>query len=961
MQAIWSRALQLKSPCSCSLCTSPGSVLSRRGNIRPIRRRQFGDYFTACYSSILATAVCFDAKRKQDRRDRLDQAIDQVQWEVDTLNEDQRKRLEAIGYGGQEDLEQLLRRKCPPRDLHKETVDFYGPESHQKVKASTLSDQPVRFREAPPVHKALIPFEDEHRAFALGRRNVGHNISWENVANTIEEQEEISTESTQKPRSDSRMRTETRAVDSEPSVRNQSETISFDNATQSHSLPQGKQEFRILNYPKLSWEHLNNAHSVPEPAVSESIDENSVDAVQEGNRHNEARHASSASLLSKTEVYKLLLSSSSHHQGRCSEDVWNSQETPFLPDRNRMQREAAIARLAYTLIMSYLTSPEVGQGHWPGTIRLDVPGRRCFHISNGNRAELTQKIEDLGHRLRVLAGLRRNLPALLSLEDLSYPRYQAFGEQDRDAEANYIAVQNDALLEIFVQSSSPNELFSKLCSTLLSQSFAPNIHTYNLLIIRLCHAQYFAAAEYVIGALNASSINHNEVTYAAVLNCYSYSAQSSSFRAYLNRMDGIAGCGVRTTLDEGKVSNSLQPELYMQQARDIHSASMSTNVEDATMYKEKAMRNSDVCEAIILGWLDIGNLDKAMKEYSSMLASGLPTRKKILEAFLKYSVKTANWEVGRSVWEQIKSSSRPVSVMTYYWMLQLCALCEQPEQFESILQDGLHHDILKARLLFGDFMLTDKKRKQLRTRAFAIWRLEQRVWIPGLTIAPCLEALEEQPQLPNLYLMVLVKFLDLVNSKNAEVGRCASNWGWAVVASRELGDLQKKGLLRDKRMSSRAVWSSTKLKAEQSSSQRTGRGAAVMLSSEPPQTQLLPKVPSIQPSCYRQKDDLLTVDLTKALDSKTADLLQSYLSRFRIEQDSSGLDKPEASDHSEPTAGKLLDISTKKPQYPSACRTTSSTTDSYVRRVTSTTYLHIRRVTSTTTDLYIRKLEESPP
>ncbi|KAF4343393.1 pentatricopeptide repeat domain protein [Fusarium beomiforme] len=92
MQALWSRAGQAHR-CGCRVCESVVSSLGRRVTTaaRP-RKVTFVDIFTACYSSMLATAAIVDAVRKEDRRQEMDRQLEETRRELAQL---QIRNLEA--------------------------------------------------------------------------------------------------------------------------------------------------------------------------------------------------------------------------------------------------------------------------------------------------------------------------------------------------------------------------------------------------------------------------------------------------------------------------------------------------------------------------------------------------------------------------------------------------------------------------------------------------------------------------------------------------------------------------------------------------------------------------------------------------------------------------------------------------------------------------------------------------
>jgi hypothetical protein len=73
MQVLWSRA-QARAACRCGSCLH--AAIARRTTTAAGRRRlKISDVFTACYSTILATAAFADAKVKEDRRKEWDRVI----------------------------------------------------------------------------------------------------------------------------------------------------------------------------------------------------------------------------------------------------------------------------------------------------------------------------------------------------------------------------------------------------------------------------------------------------------------------------------------------------------------------------------------------------------------------------------------------------------------------------------------------------------------------------------------------------------------------------------------------------------------------------------------------------------------------------------------------------------------------------------------------------------------------
>lgn len=87
MQSLWSRAGQAHR-CGCRACDTVITGLGRRASTAAQRRKPtFAEVFTACYSSVFATAAVVDAIGKEDRRQELDRQLDETRRELAELTQ----------------------------------------------------------------------------------------------------------------------------------------------------------------------------------------------------------------------------------------------------------------------------------------------------------------------------------------------------------------------------------------------------------------------------------------------------------------------------------------------------------------------------------------------------------------------------------------------------------------------------------------------------------------------------------------------------------------------------------------------------------------------------------------------------------------------------------------------------------------------------------------------------------
>ena len=790
----------MRPSCNCPTCCTPQSILARRPNARPPRRRQFGDYFVAYYSTVLATAACLEAARKRNRREKIDTAIDFVQEEVDVLSKDQTSRLAALGYNDQQDLEKLLNQKPSSRDFQKETLgliqalNLRDGEKHQILKLQQL---PNPYWQCDCLRDAQIAFQNSsqegnsHHREAPTRDSSDHHVNdaslaHETSAATIAwkafKLREIRDSDDELQGSKERTERE-----SDPQDWFEASELGADVLTRRIST--------VKTQSKSTAAHLKKLSSAAEQTLW-------VDArYAAGSPNIGVRTKGIAEQRASTffETGPALI----HHKGRDAGETWTGLESLVTSSRNVMQQEMAMTRLIYKLLLSYFASPEVSTGNWPEELHLNVLGHNNFTITRDYEQELIAKIDDLNHGLGVLTAMRRRHD-LEFISQLEGPNYRRLGPENQETEARYVAIQNDQLREILVHSSDPDILISTLCSALFSQKYPPNIDTFNLLIIGLCRAQFFAAAHYVIEALNASSINHNEVTFAAILTCYRLSSNRRSFRAYLNRMDGVAGSAVRVAFSNYADPESLQSDLYslhhrvqsfFPQLSTTNATERAAAVQEADMYNERATRNQDVWEAVILGCLTTLNLNKALREFYGMLASGYSASQGILKGFLRYSVRSTNWNLGEVVWEELRATSCHLSRMTYYWMLQLCRLCLRPTEFEKIVQEALENGVFVEPVAYSDFKIGPGGFTILMSRAFAIERLEHQAWLPGLQHSNVFnEDAAITPQFPNLRLTLLFRLLQLIRVKRSEIGWSSDKLACTHGTITEIEALQSKAL-----------------------------------------------------------------------------------------------------------------------------------------------------------------------
>ncbi|KAG6030535.1 hypothetical protein E4U41_007806 [Claviceps citrina] len=86
MHSLWARAGEARC-CGCRGGTAVGSIRRRGAGVARRRKPTFAELFTACYSSVFATAAVVDAIGKDAKRNELDRKLEEARRELSELKE----------------------------------------------------------------------------------------------------------------------------------------------------------------------------------------------------------------------------------------------------------------------------------------------------------------------------------------------------------------------------------------------------------------------------------------------------------------------------------------------------------------------------------------------------------------------------------------------------------------------------------------------------------------------------------------------------------------------------------------------------------------------------------------------------------------------------------------------------------------------------------------------------------
>jgi hypothetical protein len=139
MQVLRSRA-QARASCRCGSCLH--SAVARRNTSAASKRRlRFSDVFTACYSTILATAAFADAKVKEDRRKEWDRVIAEAKAEIP------KNEPEFVEGAQSQSVLDSLRVRLPPVSKSSEVVHESIYKTHKRRWVEPGSAVPPRIQE----------------------------------------------------------------------------------------------------------------------------------------------------------------------------------------------------------------------------------------------------------------------------------------------------------------------------------------------------------------------------------------------------------------------------------------------------------------------------------------------------------------------------------------------------------------------------------------------------------------------------------------------------------------------------------------------------------------------------------------------------------------------------------------------------------------------------------------------
>ena len=385
-----------------------------------------------------------------------------------------------------------------------------------------------------------------------------------------------------------------------------------------------------------------------------------------------------------------------------------------LSTKKRKTMELSTAKMVFRLLLQSSRSTTTE------SVTLNPSERLMWQALMRNVKQLRSKLTEMEGRLSQLRRLDANSETLQDLESPQFPRYSDCAPRATDGSPSLNTTLETLLAPNRREITDINAMVTKICYNLLVSTTPPNVHTYNILITRLCHFNQLEMASIVLDSMRECHIRPNEVTVAATLRYYTLANDRRGFRSYVNRMQGKGG-GLTLAHPSTSITHINQVKYVAQRAgnsRYMRLPQFSTLRNERSLSAaqpikliNKAPRNQEVFSALIIGSLKLLGFNQAMSHYLDMVRCGWETDVHILVALLKYCSDAENWLFGQKVWQEIKTLASSATKTAYFLMLRLCLICGREEEFRSILRDGIERTVLDVSLTQLSFSISPNRLK----------------------------------------------------------------------------------------------------------------------------------------------------------------------------------------------------------------------------------------------------------
>ena len=432
-------------------------------------------------------------------------------------------------------------------------------------------------------------------------------------------------------------------------------------------------------------------------------------------------------------------------QPRNEREVWQ-REPHALPLSDKKMKLLAWSIAKMVLKMLHLTAKDSGSQD-ASSIEKSPSG---IHVGPQS-IDFSREVEVIQKHICSIRGTPTNSREIANIESPRFPRYTTTQNMNPEDPRSLNGSIRDTFLSIkggiryqISKTEKPciESVVAKVCSRLLTSSTAPNVHTYNLLLVHLLRLGQYDLVSLVIDSMAEFYLRPNEITVRLSLAFYRVVRDRKGFSSYVDKMKGkndglaLAHPHVRiTAVNERHYKRSCRSVHY---GKDENPNEFVVNGVDPVVHGskmkiiERAHRNQEVFDQLIKGALEFWGLEKATKIYRSMIEEGWEANGTVLGCILRHCWKTLDWPTAKSLWQRLTILGTPMIKKLYPVMLCICLAHDQQHEYNKIrkacLDSGLFSDSRDI-LPFAVARLCTKLDKQSLIR-----RLELRIEFIGRKI-----------------------------------------------------------------------------------------------------------------------------------------------------------------------------------------------------------------------------------
>lgn len=380
--------------------------------------------------------------------------------------------------------------------------------------------------------------------------------------------------------------------------------------------------------------------------------------------------------------------------------------------------EWSIRKLAHRLILSCLEREELPQSDRGD---LEVYSSPRQHFAGMDSDQLKTKLEQCAQRLSFLARHSSNTEYWYRFESPKAPTYSCWSKVGPERADPLITKLYNIFNSSCRHTMGKDTLVASICSTLLTSNVPPDVHTYNLLIIRLTRLKQMDDVKAVIASMYECHIRPNEVTLCALLHYYTITNNSIAFLRLLGKMEGRSG-GLRLANAATKIiqvfADRYQPHIRSQENPVPIREEEEDYYYELEGYRFRPQGHQSLAEchgtrkvvetarmmiidravygALIHAALKFLDPSRAMAFYRQMLTDGWQAGKRELGEILRHYCKKLEWHDALAVWQEICKLPQGADTTALRRMLHLCGRREKHVEFGELLDYGVRHQLIPS-------------------------------------------------------------------------------------------------------------------------------------------------------------------------------------------------------------------------------------------------------------------------